>query len=336
MGVKGYPSGENWIRTKEGIYAPHSSFVQNSWLSGWNYRKPFSLSRASGAVTNYQVKLLLGESSGATGEDVDCGAFCLPSFNDVRFTNGDGKTLLPYWIESISGTTPNQLATIWIKADSIGTTATPFYMYYGSNSGTAAGSDGANTFLLFDDFPGSTLDTATNWTLAEGTVDVSSSHLVLTGTTGTRGNVVSKTFFPKPLRIRTKAQISITTATAFHFFSTTNALMTHYNFINSALTANQMDYWNAAGGAEDAGIVAFDDLTADNVFEKTWDTDVVKVYQNEILKSTQTTNIATEDQQIYLREGNTDSPAGNIDWIFVANFRSTEPTFGTFGEQESA
>lgn len=117
-------------------------------LTGWSYRKEFSLSRASGAVTNYQMKLLVGESSGATGEDVDCGGHCLSNFNDLRFTKSDGVTLLDYWIESITGTTPNQLATVWIEFDSIGTDATEFYMYYG-NSGAAAASSGANTFIQY-------------------------------------------------------------------------------------------------------------------------------------------------------------------------------------------
>lgn len=36
-----------------------------SWLTGWNYRKSITISRASGAVTNYQMKILVGESSGA-------------------------------------------------------------------------------------------------------------------------------------------------------------------------------------------------------------------------------------------------------------------------------
>lgn len=88
-----------------------------AWLAGWNYRKSIIVKRASGAVTNYQMKLLLGESSGAVGEQVDCGGHCLSSFNDIRFTKSDGTTLLDYWIESISGTTPNQLATIWIEKD---------------------------------------------------------------------------------------------------------------------------------------------------------------------------------------------------------------------------
>lgn len=122
-----------------------------AWLAGYSYRKEIDISRASGAVSNYQMKLLVGESSGATGEDVDCAGHILSNFNDLRFTAADGTTLLDYWIESITGATPNQLATVWIEFDSIGTGATNFYMYYG-NAGAAAASNGANTFIQFDDF----------------------------------------------------------------------------------------------------------------------------------------------------------------------------------------
>jgi hypothetical protein len=128
----------------------------------WLYRKSITLSRASGAVTNYQMKLLVGESSGATGEDVDCGGLCKTDFSDLRFTAADGTTLLDYWIESVSGATPNQLATVWIEFDSIGTGATTFYMYYGNAAATAA-SNGPNTFPFFDHFDGASLD-LTKWT----------------------------------------------------------------------------------------------------------------------------------------------------------------------------
>ncbi len=144
-----------------------------AWLSGWGYRKSVTLSRASGAVTNYQMKLLVGESSGATGEDVDCGGKCLASFNDLRFTSTDGTTLLDYWIESISGATPNQLATIWIEFDSIGTSSTTFFMYYGKLDASAA-SSGANTFIFFDDFERGVDEDAIggDWTDVGGTAKI--------------------------------------------------------------------------------------------------------------------------------------------------------------------
>ncbi len=121
------------------------------WLQGWTYRKAVTLSRASGAVTNYQMRLLVGETPGASGENVDCNGHCRTDFNDLRFTTSDGQTLLDYWVESITATTPNQLATVWIEFDSIGTGDTIFYMYYGKADATAY-SNGANTFIKFDDF----------------------------------------------------------------------------------------------------------------------------------------------------------------------------------------
>lgn len=122
-----------------------------AWLSGWAYRNSITLSRASGAVTDYQMKILVGQSSGSSGADVHCANHCLSSFDDLRFTPSDGQTLLSYWIEEITGTSPNQTATVWVKCDSIGTSATTFYMYYGNASATAV-SSGVDTFIAFEDF----------------------------------------------------------------------------------------------------------------------------------------------------------------------------------------
>jgi len=128
-----------------------------AWLSGFIYRKSITLSRASGAVTDYQMKLLVGESAGATGEDVDCNSHIQTDFDDLRFTTSDGQTLLDYWIESLTGTTPNQLATVWVEFDSIGTGATTFYMYYGRADAPAV-SNRPNTFgKLFNDFASDTI-----------------------------------------------------------------------------------------------------------------------------------------------------------------------------------
>jgi len=128
-----------------------------AWLTGWTYRKSITLSRASGILTNNRMKLLVGESAGATGEDVDCNSHVQTDFDDLRFTTSDGQTLLDYWIESLTGTTPNQLATVWVEFDSIGTGATTFYMYYGRADAPAV-SNRPNTFgKLFNDFASDTI-----------------------------------------------------------------------------------------------------------------------------------------------------------------------------------
>jgi len=170
----------------------------------WFYRKSITLSRASGAVTNYQMKVLVGESSGATGEDVDCGGLCATDFDDLRFTNAAG-TLLDYWIESVSGTTPNQLATVWVECDSIGTGATTFYMYYG-NAGAASASSGDDTFLFFDDFNDASVDAA-KWTNSGTLVEGSGTLSKYASNTNSLYLAVGKTSIPHPCVIATRAKV---------------------------------------------------------------------------------------------------------------------------------
>jgi hypothetical protein len=126
-------------------------------LAGYSFYKKGSIeATVAGAQTLYQLKLLVGESSGAVGEDVDCESHCQDFPNDIRFTAADGSTKHDYWIESVTGTTPNQLATIQIEVASIPASgAVDFYMYYGK-SGDSGESNGANTFELFKGFGANT------------------------------------------------------------------------------------------------------------------------------------------------------------------------------------
>lgn len=117
-----------------------------AWLAGWLYRKELVLGSSVGA-TSYQFKILVGESDGVTGSDVNCEA-CLPSFDDLRFTTDDEVTLLDYWIEDITGVTPLQTATVWVKVPVISTTTTIFM--YSGNASAPAVSNGVSTFLFFD------------------------------------------------------------------------------------------------------------------------------------------------------------------------------------------
>ncbi len=169
-----------------------------SWLTGWKYRKGVMISRASDAVTDYQMKVLVGESTGASGYNVNCSGNIKSDFSDLRFTSGDGITVLNYWIETISGTTPNQLATVWIKFDSIGTTDTQFYMYCGNPSATLF-SNGANTFIVFEDFEwGSVNDDlsisggSVTWTKEQGIAKINNTKFY----SGTRSAIFTEAATP--------------------------------------------------------------------------------------------------------------------------------------------
>jgi hypothetical protein len=178
------------------------------WLSGWSYRRKITISGSSGAGTNYQVLLRVGESSGATGSHfhLDQRSANFPSGKDqggdLRFTADDGVTLLSFWVESVSGSSPNRVAHVWVKVSADLGTDQSIYCYFGNASATNA-SNGGQTFLFFDDFPGTSLDT-TKWHLARWTgtgsysATVSDGYVRISVGTATTAGIVSKVGFSFP------------------------------------------------------------------------------------------------------------------------------------------
>lgn len=129
------------------------------WLTGYQYRKQFTISGSVGAGTGYQVLLKVGESAGATGVDFHLEGHAANFPNDIRFTNIDGITQYNYWIEKIEGVAPNRIAYVWIKVDESLDSDVNLYVYYG-NPDAVSTSNGDATFEFFDDFEGTSLDTS--------------------------------------------------------------------------------------------------------------------------------------------------------------------------------
>lgn len=120
------------------------------WLSGWTYRKSHVINPASGAGTNYQVRIRVNYRSGTdSGENVYLNGRCRSDFGDIRFTRSDGTTLLDYWMETfVSGS----YAIFWVKvADDLSSNPATIYIYYGKSDATTT-SHGDNTFIFFDHF----------------------------------------------------------------------------------------------------------------------------------------------------------------------------------------
>ncbi len=105
-----------------------------NWLEGWQYRKSHVIINATGAGTNYQVRILVWNTTGTdSGENVYVGSKVRTDFGDVRFTRSDGTTLLDYWIESINATA----AIFWVKiTDDLSANNVTIYIYYGKSNTT--------------------------------------------------------------------------------------------------------------------------------------------------------------------------------------------------------
>lgn len=311
-----------------------------AWLTGWAYRKSITLVRASGAVTNHQMKLLVGESSGSSGEAVDCGGKCLSTFNDLRFTTSDGSTILDYWIESITGTTPNQLATIWIEFDSIGTSDTTFYMYYGKADATSV-SNGANTFIFFDDFNRDDNATVGNsWTEVNNIWTINSNTLLGQPTSNPGGNeniITHAVSFPTTFMIETRSKRNTATQISYGFSVRASGNVRKYSFVlNNTTSFSYLDssspYWHAAGTASADTYYILGAKIDTSVNQGCYYVDrVTTIAENKGCYGTPAT-LTTLAFDGYWFSG---TPAGTTDWVLVRNFLATDPSWGSWGSEES-
>ena len=312
-------------------------------LPGWKYWKMVTLSRASGAVTNYQMKLLVGESSGATGEDVDCNSHVQADFDDLRFTTING-TLLDYWIESISAdVSPNKLATVWIEFNSIGIGATTFYMYYG-NAAAAAVSSGANTFIVFDDFERGIDgdEVGGSWTELNGIVHISTEQKY----GGSRSMKLKGSAAAPRCNISVTASDNI--AIYYRFFVSPTTVPNHnlaHGDTNTWLTYVQFQsdldiLWYDGAAWQDTG----DNFgtNAWHTFELrkfVWATPVVDfVYDGTVIQAAADISYGTTGAE-FANKVRFDTDAGSdlyklyIDNFIVRNYRPTEPAWGTWSAE---
>ena len=145
-------------------------------ISGYAYCKSVVITHtADGAQTYYQMQLTVYSGIGSSSTGVlYCDNYCLNWPYDIRFTNDTG-TNLNYWRQSYNAT----VETVWVNISSIPLADATIYVDVGNASATDA-SNGDATFIFFDDFPGTSLDT-NKWAGDTGSCSVSGGVLTLTG-----------------------------------------------------------------------------------------------------------------------------------------------------------
>jgi hypothetical protein len=135
------------------VFVPENLNPTNDWYhASWTKREAVAITGSTaGAQANYQVKVVLPYVPGMNSH-----------FNDVRFTNSDGTTLLNYWMES---EIDNCTATFWVNVPSIPAFPNTITIYaYHGNSSAISLSNGPSTFPFFDSFGDGTTPGAWNWT----------------------------------------------------------------------------------------------------------------------------------------------------------------------------
>lgn len=143
-------------------YKDHSGVAGSfgsEFLSGFASRKEIYIKGSTaGDLYNHQVRITVGESIGLSDDcDVKLPGGILSSFADVRFTQADGETVLPHYLERISGSAPDSVAQFWVRIPEIPSGGLSLYLYFGKAAARDI-SSGEKVFEFFDDFDGDTLD----------------------------------------------------------------------------------------------------------------------------------------------------------------------------------
>jgi len=186
-------------------------------LSGWGYRKPFSITEQSGNnLTDYSICLKIGESSASTNYDFHLNGLSakFPSGKndggDLRFY--DGTDGLSFWVDKVDGTAPNRTAYVWVKIPYLGANQTKTLWCYFGNPNAINISNGDNIFILFDDFDTASLDTI-KW-ISAGDYLISNSVIQINPNHSTESlwidnkyvidGIFSNLLFNYPIEIRTR------------------------------------------------------------------------------------------------------------------------------------
>jgi hypothetical protein len=293
------------------------------WLLDWTYRKSIIFTRSSGQVSNYPVKVTIGETT-------TCNALCQSTFSDLRFTNFAG-TLLDYWIEDISGTSPNQTATIWIELDTISTSGNTFYMYYGNPSAPAY-SNGINTFSLFDDFSSATLNT-TKWNnFVDYWITIEDGVLTAHTLTDDICGISSKATFNTNTSLRAKVKpqhLDSSTLERISMFGSSG--VSHITFSNPTSA-----YTNTYSNNDS---ITTDIITMTGTSVDTWiTTDIMRNGSTNVIFSIDNANQGDIHTHLPTGNGPIQIQAGfsgeiSVDWILVRNYSYPEPVQSEWGGQ---
>ena len=234
------------------------------WLDiGWKVRAPVVIdnSKNPSNLTDFQVAL-----------DIPYDKDMKADFSDLRFVQyaGGANNQLPFWLESRES---GKKARAYINVSSIaGSASTTVYMYFGNPSADNA-SDGASTFLFFDDFEDGQLDGAKWGPLHAGdagvTVSESGGKLDFTVSGSyqwTGGNIVSRRTLPKDNYVlETKLKFTNYYQSAYGAYAgfTNASVFVDDNYANplDIVSARLWDYtkngWYLALSADDIGSVIY-------------------------------------------------------------------------------
>ena len=294
----------------------------------WMYGVPITIGNASSALTDYQINLYLNLSSQVSAGKIRS------DLGDLRFNDSSGNAL-SYWIEDPTASA----AKIWVNVTSIPaspSTAT-IYMYYGNPSATSQ-SNGGNTFVFFDDFSGSSLD-STKWTLnrwygsGSYSATVANGYVEIYSGATTAAGIVAKTGVSFPFAVEGRYRI-VAGSENWHAITQTSS-GTDSDWVRVGYSATYFYYQKKVSGT----------ISTYQYFSRTlptswtrisiiWTSSSAQYFENGAQVNTVTTQDRFTSGTNYLQLSTWDGGKSDYDWIAIRNYVNPEPTYSVGSEQQ--
>ena len=294
-------------------------------LSSWVYRKKINISGASGAGTNYQVLLRVGESSGSSNYDFHLNGlaslfpFDTNQSGDLRFASDlSGNSLLDFWVERVVGTAPNRTAYIWVKISSNLDTDQSIYCFFNSTD-TSNVSNGENTFLFFDDFSGD----LNKWDIIEGDASIVSGVLRV-GSNSSDNRIITNSFTIENSRVRARRKLDSGKRSLIAHGSSTSDI--YDAGLQYDIDSNRWFILDSTGSTNYPSGPVLD--TDYHIWEYTVYNNEVKGYVDDIYIGNRVGTTGSNNIQVRTWDS---SHYSYTDWIFVSKYVYPEPSFSSAG-----
>jgi len=308
------------------------------WDANWTRRRPIGINPLN--PENYQIRIVIPYDSDMRS-----------NYGDLRFLENETAGLLPYWIENYTADN----VTVWVRrlenADNI------IYVYYGNASAISA-ENGDNVFPLFENFDGTTLNTAKwstasvgsgtglGYTMSGGIITISTAN-ASTGDTETAYGIVSRLTFGSGYAVGLRGKMQNFTAGGtgrsvgggFGAYAHDVEVGVPTNY--AVWTATDNSYCrtgNSAGSTQSSGFGTAVSPSSYANYEVMWRTENVMVFSPfGTLQVTNTTNLPTTADNIAFgakRWSVSQWSKFDIDWMYVRKSVLPEPT-PSLGRKES-
>jgi PKD repeat protein len=302
-----------------------------SWLTGWANRKSHIINNASGAGTNYQVKInVINGTTADSGNTVYENNSANSNWSDIRFTASNGNTLLDAWNETqINGVN----LTCWVEiSDNLSAVNSTIYIYYGNPSASPYW-NGDNTFLFFDDFPDSSLNT-TKWTKTTSNVTVANSIVTVSQSNSSWSGIlgsISTTYG------RWRSLSRLPNTTLYEVFGFANeATITSATADLVVLYRNPGFYYAYVHKHPNLDTsFTFTGSTSMLTYEIDWVSGNASFYKSDDYLGSDITNVPTIALNAVITAATSTVVATVFsDWVFLSKYVSPEPVHSTWGVLE--